>query len=154
MHVTNYIALLVALIAAAADAGTEKTLPPTSLRTRPPMDAPTESSTEAPTESPMKTPTGTTTETPNPSLSPTEPPSKPPILGEQKAICVTEQDCANASVELGLALAVDHDDSFPTKGCFYKIHKNDVAFFSPGTAVEMSTHDLPGRRVRLYCGNA
>jgi len=37
-----------------------------------------------------------------------------------------------------------------TKGCYSKTGSSKV-FFSPGTEEEMSTTDLPGLQVRVYC---
>jgi hypothetical protein len=68
-------------------------------------------------------------------------------MGNQKAICASEQACGAESADQGL---VDfHVGTFPTKGCFAK---NGKAYFSPGTEAEMATHHLAGTQVRVYCG--
>lgn len=67
--------------------------------------------------------------------------------GNQKTICVTEEDCKNAGANLGLTV-FRADDDYRTKGCY---SKNGKAFFSRGTTVEMSAHDLPGVQMRVFC---
>ena len=60
--------------------------------------------------------------------------------------CLTREECEKKSRETDAASF--SLGNFPTKGCF---SKGDGAFFSDGTAEEMSTPELSGTLVRIWC---
>ena len=73
-------------------------------------------------------------------------PAAPPETSvEGQRVCLTEEDCFAASVELGMTLSVGQ---YPTKGCFSKARN---VYFSLGTKEEMSNLDLPKAQTRVWC---
>jgi hypothetical protein len=64
--------------------------------------------------------------------------------------CRTAESCNNKRMEMELTGGFYTSDDYQTKGCYYK---NGNVFFSPGTQEEMSTSDLPGLRVRIWCND-
>jgi hypothetical protein len=64
--------------------------------------------------------------------------------------CLTAESCNSKRMEMELTGGFYTSDDYPTKGCYYK---NGNVFFSPGTQEEMSTSDLPGLRVRIWCND-
>lgn len=64
--------------------------------------------------------------------------------------CLTAESCNSKRMEMELTGGFYISDDYPTKGCYCK---NGNVFFSPGTQEEMSMVDLPGLRVRIWCGD-
>jgi len=64
--------------------------------------------------------------------------------------CLTAESCNSKRLKMELTGGFYTGDDFPTKGCYYK---NENVFFSPGTQEEMSTSDLLGLRVRIWCND-
>jgi hypothetical protein len=64
--------------------------------------------------------------------------------------CLTAESCNSKRLEMELTGGFYASDDFTTKGCYYK---NENVFFSPGTREEMSTSDLLGLRVRIWCND-
>ena len=64
--------------------------------------------------------------------------------------CLTAESCNSKRLEMELTGGFYTSDDYQTKGCYYK---NGNVFFSPGTQEEMSTLDLPGLRVRIWCND-
>jgi hypothetical protein len=64
--------------------------------------------------------------------------------------CLTAESCNSKRLEMELTGGFYTSDDYQTKGCYYK---NGNVFFSPGTQEEMSTPDLPGLRVRIWCND-
>jgi hypothetical protein len=67
---------------------------------------------------------------------------------EDDISCLTAETCNSKRMSMGITGGFYTSDEYQTKGCYYK---NDKVFFSPGTEEEMSTSDLPGLRVRIWC---
>ena len=73
-------------------------------------------------------------------------PAAPPEMSvEGQRVCLTEEDCFAASLELSMILSVGQ---YPTKGCF---SKGSNVYFSLGTKEEMSNLDLPKAQTRVWC---
>jgi len=64
--------------------------------------------------------------------------------------CLTAESCNSKRLEMELTGGFYTSDDFTTKGCYYK---NENVFFSPGTQEEMSTSDLLGLLVRIWCND-
>jgi len=68
-------------------------------------------------------------------------PARPTVT----AACLAEEDCAAAARRMGMKFSAG---LFPTSGCFSKQNR---AYFSSGTEVDMTKADLPGAQERIYC---
>lgn len=61
-------------------------------------------------------------------------------------MCQTESECKAKSKEMKMEFI--NSTMSPTKGCY---SRNNKVFFSPGKEEEMTTTDLSGMKVRVYC---
>jgi len=70
---------------------------------------------------------------------------------EEEAVkfCLSQDECQAKSTEMNMQFIILGDHT-TTKGCFMK---NGKVFYSQGTTAEMSTTELSGIQVRVYCSS-
>ena len=68
---------------------------------------------------------------------------------ETVKFCLSQDECQAKSTEMNMQFIILGDQT-STKGCFMK---NDKVFYSHGTTAEMSTTELSGIQVRVYCSS-
>ena len=68
---------------------------------------------------------------------------------EEVNFCLSRDECQVKSTEMNMQFIILGDHT-TTKGCFMK---NGKVFYSQGTEAEMSTTELSGIQVRVYCSN-
>ena len=68
---------------------------------------------------------------------------------ESVKFCLSQDECQAKSTEMNMQFIILGDHT-TTKGCFMK---NGKLFYSQGTEAEMSTTELSGIQVRVYCSS-
>lgn len=68
---------------------------------------------------------------------------------ETVKFCLSQDECQAKSTEMNMQFIILGDQT-STKGCFMK---NGKVFYSQGTTAEMSTTELSGIQVRVYCSS-
>ena len=68
---------------------------------------------------------------------------------EAEKFCLSQDECQAKSTEMNMQFIILGDHT-TTKGCFMK---NSKVFYSQGTEAEMSTTELSGIQVRVYCSS-
>eukprot|EP00584_Thalassiosira_punctigera_P008721 CAMPEP_0172543038 /NCGR_PEP_ID=MMETSP1067-20121228/13527_1 /TAXON_ID=265564 ORGANISM="Thalassiosira punctigera, Strain Tpunct2005C2" /NCGR_SAMPLE_ID=MMETSP1067 /ASSEMBLY_ACC=CAM_ASM_000444 /LENGTH=140 /DNA_ID=CAMNT_0013329367 /DNA_START=94 /DNA_END=516 /DNA_ORIENTATION=- len=137
-NVAFSLALLL-LAARSTDAGKGQTNAPTVFVARPTGPAVTPQPTPLPTN---LADVISSSPTPPPTLSVMEETADP-------TFCLAAADC-EAAMPQGWTF---YENSFPTKGCYYKDNGSQKLYFSLGTEEDMSTptEELPGLQTRLMC---